>query len=67
MSERDNQFEKLKVEMREQLYFMDKFLKAYRSGEHDTKYLVYEFQSLMDGLVPIKEKADTLTRTLDHG
>lgn len=67
MSERDDEFERLKAQLSDQLYFIDKFLERFRSKEHDANYLVYEFQSMMGGLVPLKEKADSLTRTLDHG
>lgn len=33
----------------------------------DTRDVIYNFQALMDGLIPLMERADQITATIDHG
>jgi len=64
---RKQQFDKIQRELQFHADFIEEFLSKVKQGKMESNFLVFEFQSLMDGLVPIKAKADALTRTLDHG
>lgn len=66
-AKRDEQFASLKRELEFHADFIEGFLTKLKDGKLENNFLVFEFQSLMDGLVPTKAKADGLTRTLDHG
>lgn len=67
MSHLDSKITKLRNELDRYHYRLKCLSNMLETKNRDPFEIVYEFQTLMDGLIPIKGKADQLTRALDHG
>lgn len=57
----------LSREIQRRKYLLDHFIKKLNNEKSSSNEIVYSFQALMDGLIFLKERADTLTLPLDHG
>lgn len=67
---RDTPYEKsikqLAKDLDQRLFLIENYLQEIKNLKTDPAQTVYKFQTMFNGLIDLKERADDLTAPLDH-